>query len=375
MFASTKRSFAMTNLPARVLAATAFAVMLSVGAVASAQERESPFSALGRLFGNADQPTGSTGNRQIAQGSEADHVVRIEQLEAQIRRLTGTIEQLQYRNQQLEAQLQRMGAAPGQPPQAGMQPPRPPVHAAPGPGPGAAPLPPVTGRRSDAFDPTLHPNAPGAPQTLGALPGTSHEPPPIITAEPPVGAPGGRDLGAPLDLSTLATRMPPQHGPGVSGDQLPPINSPLPPPPARRLSATGAVAPVLPPSDSPKDYFDLGYGYLLRKDYALAEDTLQAFLKKYPSDRLVPDAHFWLGESLFQRQKYDGAASAFLEVSTKHSAHPKAAESMLRLGQSLAALGQKEMACATLAEAKRKYPRAAGSVKQGVDQEQKRARC
>jgi TolA-binding protein len=37
-----------------------------------------------------------------AQLSEADLVVRIERLENQIRQLTGTIEQLQYRNQQLE---------------------------------------------------------------------------------------------------------------------------------------------------------------------------------------------------------------------------------------------------------------------------------
>ena len=43
-----------------------------------------------------------------------------------------------------------------------------------------------------------------------------------------------------------------------------------------------------------------------------------AFLKKYPTDRRAADAEFWLGESLFQRQRYDAAAQAFLDVSTKH---------------------------------------------------------
>jgi tol-pal system protein YbgF len=149
----------------------------------------------------------------------------------------------------------------------------------------------------------------------------------------------------------------------------------LPPPPSRNPNATGAVASVAPPTDSPKDYYDLAYGYVLRKDYALAEDAFQAFLKKYPSDRRAADAQFWLGESLFQRQRYDTAAAAFLDLSTKHSSHGKAPEALLRLAQSLAAMKQKEMACATLAEVGRKYPRASNSVKQGVEREQKRVAC
>ena len=66
---------------------------------------------------------------------------------------------------------------------------------------------------------------------------------------------------------------------------------------------------------------------------------------------------------------------AFLAVSTKHERRAKAPDALLRLGQSLAALNQKEMACATFAEIGRKYPRASASVKQGVEREQKRVRC
>jgi TolA-binding protein len=47
----------------------------------------------------------------------------------------------------------------------------------------------------------------------------------------------------------------------------------------------------------------------------------------------------------------------------------------LRLGQSLAALHQKEAACATLSEVGRKYPKAPAGVKRGVTQEIKRAHC
>ena len=119
----------------------------------------------------------------------------------------------------------------------------------------------------------------------------------------------------------------------------------------------------------------MAYGYVLHRDYALAEQAFRDFLRKYPDEKLVPDAQYWLGESLFQRQRYREAAESFLEVSTKYDHSGKAPEALLRLGQSLAALNQREAACATLAEVGRKFPRASASVKRGVTQEQKRVHC
>jgi TolA-binding protein len=47
----------------------------------------------------------------------------------------------------------------------------------------------------------------------------------------------------------------------------------------------------------------------------------------------------------------------------------------LRLGQSLAALKEKEAACATLGEIGRKYPKATANVKQAAERELKRTGC
>jgi len=138
----------------------------------------------------------------------------------------------------------------------------------------------------------------------------------------------------------------------------------------------GRGAPAtLPPSQTPKDEFDLAYGYVLRRDYVLAEEGFRTFLSKYPNDRLTGDATFWFGESLFQRQRFRDAAEAFLNVSTKFEGNARAPDALLRLGQSLAALGEKEAACASLGEVLRKFPRASAGVKQGVEREQKRVRC
>src|SRR6266403_1704757 len=310
----------------------------------------------------------------FAQSADVDPELRIQQLENQLRQLTGQNEELQYRNRQLEDRLRLLqGNGPaiqpnGAPPNLAAVPPsqpNPPLRqpqlqpgyepqiAAPAPIVQEPPgLPSQGRRRGDAFDPNQNPNAPGAPQALGGgqLP---------IPTEAPIGAPGGRGAGEPLDLANTGG---PRNPPGA----LPPPRSP---------GGAGAALTTLPPSAAPKDEFDLGIGYMQRKDYALAEETMRNFAQKYPSDPLTADSQYWLGESFFQRQRYRDAAESFLAVTTKFDKSAKAPDALLRLGQSLAALKEKEAACAALGEVTRKYPRASSGVKQAVDREQKRVKC
>ncbi len=310
-------------------------------------------------------------SQAFAQSDDSD--MRIQQLENQLRQLTGQNEELQYRNRQLEERLRLLqGGAPGQPaaiqpnmaavppaiPNPSLRQPQVPYDqqiAAPAPivqEPAA--LPPGQGRRrGDAFDPSQAPNAPGAPRALGGgqLP---------IPAQAAVGAPGGRGPGEPLDLANTG-------GPGNPAGALPP-------PPPRNTNATGALT-TLPPSATPRDEFDLGIGYMQRKDYALAAETMRNFAQKYPSDPLLADSQYWLGESFFQRQLYRDAAESFLGVTTKFDKSAKAPDALLRLGQSLAALKEREAACAAFGEVTRKYPRASSGVKTAVDREQKRVKC
>jgi tol-pal system protein YbgF len=316
----------------------------------------------------------------FAQSDDGDPEMRIQQLENQLRQLTGQNEELAHQNQVLQDRLRSLqgGAQPaaGGPPVAA-QPPAvaPPMAALPPPNPAYRQPPPQPGydqpqitapapiyqeeapaqaqvpgrRRGDAFDPNQNPNAPGAPRALGGgqLP---------VANDAPVGAPGGRGPGEPLNLGYPGARDP--------GGAPPPAAGP-----------GGARLTTLPPSATPKDEFDLGIGYMQRKDYALAEETMRNFGQKYPSDPLVADSQYWLGESFFQRQQYRDAAEAFLAVTTKFDKSAKAPDALLRLGQSLAALKEKEAACAAFGEVTRKYPRASSGVKAAVDREQKRVKC
>ncbi len=222
------------------------------------------------------------------------------------------------------------------------------------PGPGA----PGTRRRGDAFDPSQTPNAPGAPRALGG-------------GQQPMPASGRR---ARWPRPRRAARSQQQWRPLSAGRSAaqpgyPPAQQGYPP------QAGGPALATLPPSATPRDEFDLGIGYMQRKDYALAEQTMKNFAAKYPSDPLLGDAQYWLGESYFQRQQYRDSAEAFLAVTTKYDKSAKAPDALLRLGQSLAALKEKEAACAAFGEVGRKYPRASAGVKAAVDREQKRVKC
>jgi tol-pal system protein YbgF len=194
------------------------------------------------------------------------------------------------------------------------------------------------------FEPQQYPNAPGAPRQLGSNAAVAGGP--IIEPPAPIpsGPGGGDQVGAPLDLGN-------------------------------NTSAPGPQLATLPPSQSPRDEFDLAYGYVLRKDFALAQQGFQDFLKKYPSDPMAGEAQFWLGESLFQSKNYQSAAEAFVTMTKKYPTSPKQPDTLLRLGQSLAALQQRDLACVTLAEVAKKFPRAAQNVKAAVEREQKRVHC
>lgn len=291
----------------------------------------------------------------------ADLMDRIQRLESQIRSLNGQLEQSQFRVRQMEDQQRRMqadiefrlnelenargGARPAQP--------RPQQQ----PSPQQQPQ-----RRSDVFDPAEQQGAAGAPRDLGALPPGANAAPPR-TAQ---GSAAGGGGAAPLDLGQLAGRAaadptlePPQPRSTIPG--------------AVAAPGTGATPPVI--AASPRDEYNAALALLQRRDYEQAEIAFRGFLQNHPRDRLVGDATHQLGEAMFQRRQFREAAEQFLKVSTDYPRAARAPSSLLRLGQSLNALGEREAACAAYAEFNRKFPNANASTKTAVVNEQRRASC
>lgn len=306
----------------------------------------------------SDVPDGTV---QQEENQAAALVVRVNRLEEQLRQANGRIEELENAQRRLEDELQkfrrdvefrfgdRSGGAPlatAGPPTAAASPSAmavaPPVVID-----GSAPPKP---RRSDAFDPNADPNAPGAPRPLGTAPPSA----PLASAPLATGAPvrsASAAPGAPLDLGA----GPPPVTPSATGPTI--VNS--------------GVAIL----DGPRDQYNAALQAFQGGQYQQAEDGFKAFISANPGHRLTPDADFYIGETYFQRSRPREAAEQYLKVTTDFARSNRAPESMVRLGQTLAALGNKDQACATFAEFGKRYPAATASVKRLAEREMAKNHC
>lgn len=298
-----------------------------------------------------------------------DLVARLQRLEGQNRQLTGQVQELQnllrrsldqfkqYRDD-TEFRLQSIEGG-GKPPQKRSEARPPAISAEPNGGqPGLARPPQALGTLSDAGgQPRIDPQ-PGMMDagSQDALPGDGED-----AAAPDANAP--MDLGQVANPATQPRKPSGLAPPGLPGVAVDPAQPPLP----------GTQTASLPQSS--EDEYTTDYRLIETRNYEAAELAFRKFLQSYPNDKRAADAIHWIGESLYQRQQYRDAAEQFLKVTTSYGTYRRAPSSMLRLGMSLAALGEKEAACATLQEVTRKYPAAPPTVKSGVERETARNGC
>ncbi|WP_162246030.1 MULTISPECIES: tol-pal system protein YbgF [unclassified Aureimonas] len=299
-----------------------------------------PASALNLPFGLGQETARPAPSREpapvrMAQASDAGQ--RVMQLEEENRRLNGKVEELSFQMLQIQEQMRKMqedndfrfqeleGAASA--------------------GGGAGK------KRSEAAPATA---APGT--AASAAPGSGDAEysaaAPSSTATPP--AAGGDEIGSllgggQLDVGSISSA------------------------PAAPSSGSGTVASVLPKGAG--DLYALAYNYLLAGDYQLAENSFRQYAQTYPDAKDVPDAQYWLGESLFAQAKYADAAETFLNAQKAHPKSGKAPEMMLKLGMSLSKLDNRETACVTFKEVARRYPQMSANVKRKLDAETKATSC
>lgn len=126
---------------------------------------------------------------------------------------------------------------------------------------------------------------------------------------------------------------------------------------------------------NPEELYQVGYEHVLNGDYPIAEDVFERFVSLYPEDVLVADARFWLGESVLAQGRFEDAAEIFIDTRTRHPQAGKAAETMLKIGTIMAALGDRNIACATFADALKSHPTMNGSVRARIQAESAKVQC
>ena len=135
-----------------------------------------------------------------------------------------------------------------------------------------------------------------------------------------------------------------------------------------------AEAYVLPGGTAQEQYQG-AFGLLSQANYGEAELALRAFVEQYPDDPLAGNAKYWLGETYYVRQDFQQAAITFAEAYQQFPDNSKAPDNLLKLGMSLSALGSKTDACGTFTELLKRYPSAAVTILKRAKQERQRLGC
>lgn len=317
--------------------------------VPAAQAQTLPAELSGLAFTNT-QPE----RMLVAQADQAQLLVRIQQLEEQLRLLNGQIEGLTFQLTQMQELVNRMsednefrfqqleGGAAGKtdavtqpggatPPEASPQTQTPlptgedAVPMTDIPEQGVKPLP-----GEAEFDPTFNGQSALPTDTVGN------------SADPLVGTgqTGGIDLatGQPIDLS---------FNPAAT-------------------STGNADADA---------QFAAGYEAMISGDYAFASDQLGQFVALYPDNPQATDAANWLGEALIYQSQYDEAAEVLLEAFQKHPEHARAPDLLLKLGMALNGAGERETACRTFGEVETRYTTLPPAFVTRLGEEKAKAQC
>lgn len=237
--------------------------------------------------------------------------LRMDQLETQMRTLTGTLEEVTYSIDQLKQRLEKLSSD--------------------------------VEMRLGALE---HPNSP--PSRGGAAANAPQAPVPGAGANPAAPPSQSGVLVAPT-TGQPANLHPASKGTSASTGQL--------------------------PTGSAQDQYNQAFGMLRQADYPGAEQAFKSFLQRYPNDPLAGNAQYWLGETYYVRQDYNNAAASFAEGYRKYPQSGKGADSLLKLGMALGNVQQKKEACLTFNQLNKDFPNASGNIKERAAQEKQRLGC
>ncbi len=287
----------------------------------------------------------------------AEMAVRMQQLEEQVRNLSGQVEELSFEVKQLKGQGGRVtsGAIQRQQIQIAQ---------------------PTQQKRLAAASAASLPSSDSAIAEIEEQPVLNLAPAEQSSDE----LPAYDKAAAPKLLGSTAPAAQPDDG-GFQGKVLVPPSQQEPGDDAfidqnAAMPADGgdAIETVSLSPETPEALYEKSNESLLRRQFGEAEAGFSTFLQKYPEHGLAGSAQYWLGETFYAQGDFKRAAQTFLQGYKKYPKGRRAADSLLKLGISLNKLGQGEQACAAYGAVSGEYPKAVEARKR-AQAEAKRAGC
>lgn len=185
-----------------------------------------------------------------------------------------------------------------------------------------------------------------------------------------------------------APQNPPQHPPAVKNEPLPQVDTSSEARPGNEGEAqpeetTAGNGSLELPSDekngetfdTPRDQYNYAFRLLNQTRYEDAAHYFKDFTEKYPHDPLVGNAYYWLGETYYIRHDYVKAGDSFRQGFEALPGGPKAADNLLKLSMSLGAMNKTKDACVVLDQLLVKFKETSPSVAQKAGAERTRLGC
>ncbi|HEY2750763.1 tol-pal system protein YbgF [Phenylobacterium sp.] len=153
---------------------------------------------------------------------------------------------------------------------------------------------------------------------------------------------------------------------------------------AEAAAAAPPPAPPPPPEASPQpadnkaaaaDAFAKARQLMLSGDYDAAEGAFSSYVTTYPDTTKTPEARYWWGKTLMVRGDNIKAAGAFIGAIRGWPQTAWAPDAVVELSRALVGVKKPADACETLAELKRRYPKAPAAVTTRAAAVRAQAKC
>lgn len=328
------------------MALCTLAVALGISAPGMAAQTTLPPAELGGLTLTNVRPE----RIHVAQAQDtAQLIVRIQQLEEQLRSQNGQIEGLTFQLTQIQEILTRMQADTEAR-----------IRALEG---GAAGKPDAATQPGGVTQPEALPQDPnGQTAPLTDIPEQGVQPlPGEVEFDPTF------DDGSAAPMDDVGNSGDPLVGTGATGGVDLTTGQPL------NLSYDPAATNTGNPDADAQ--FNAGYEALASGDYAFAEDQFSQFIELYPDSPQAADAANFLGDALIQRGAFNEAADVLLNAYQKEPQGARAPELLVKLGASISGAGEREVACRTFDQVTANYPSLTQEVAARLAAEKTKAQC
>ncbi len=173
---------------------------------------------------------------------------------------------------------------------------------------------------------------------------------PTAQSDTQVSVPGSPVTPASTGIAApVAPQMPPSMAPGAPNSLG--VAQATPPAPVK-------FSPTVP---GEKNAYDRALRLVRSGQSQAGRDEFQAFLNQYPSSKLVPNAHYWIGESYYSQGNFNNALASFKQVSTNFPRHHKTSDALLKAAMTYQKLGDTENAKAHYQSVIKSFPRSSAA--------------